>query len=444
MDDNRNGHRPGQVTPSTTVSLSARPERQLIRPGGSYRHVDFQLTVSKPPHATNARRMPVRLALVLDRSGSMAGDKLPTAKRATLAVLESLDERDHVAVIAYDDQIDVVQRCAAATPQVKSRVRSALSEIQPRASTALHQGWLTGAHEIASSEPAAGESGIARVFLLTDGLANVGLTDPEQIAGQAADIRRNAGVGTSTFGIGADYNELLLGPMAVAGGGQFHHLRTADEIANTFVGELGDLLAVAASQVTLELEVEAGITAEMISAYRLDADTGRPNVHSIVVGDLLAGEERPIIIRFGFPARNGHNERAIHARVTWRVDGATWQDEWQSVEFRYASDAACDDEPRDRSVMHWVGLHHAERAQARVAQASFRGDRVGAINLAREVAAWIAQYANGDADLGQAVGELKRLEDEVSLAPMAAMAVKETAFRSTSFSRAQKDHRHRP
>src|SRR5438132_172271 len=95
---------------------------------------------------------------------------------------------------------------------------------------------------------------LTRCFLLTDGLANVGVTDVEQIAADAAGVRANAGVGTSTFGIGLDYNEALLGPMAVAGGGQFHNLRSPAEIATTFLGELGELLAVAARDVRLEIE----------------------------------------------------------------------------------------------------------------------------------------------------------------------------------------------
>ena len=160
-------------------------------------------------------------------------------------------------------------------------MREALALVQARASTALHQGWLTGCHAIAADEPAARAQGsrgrapaVARCFLLTDGLANVGLTDPEQIAAEAAGIREHAGVGTSTFGIGEDYDEDLLAPLAAAGGGQFHHLRTAEEITRTFVGELGELLAVAAGRVVLELDPDPGVTAEVVSAYWTRDGTG--------------------------------------------------------------------------------------------------------------------------------------------------------------------------
>src|SRR6185295_4629290 len=147
-----------------------------------------------------------------------------------------------VAAVIFDEHIDVLQTGAYATAEVKARLRAELSAVQARGSTALHEGWLTGCRAITPEEIGAT---VARCFLLTDGLANIGLTDAEQIASETAGVREHAGVGTSTFGIGLDFDESLLGPMAVAGGGQFHRLRTSAEIAHTFLGELGELFKVA-------------------------------------------------------------------------------------------------------------------------------------------------------------------------------------------------------
>ena len=88
-------------------------------------------------------------------------------------------------------------------------MRAELSRIDARGSTALHEAWLTGCRLIAPDRAQTGR--LTRTFLLTDGLANVGLTDAEQIAVQAGEVRANAGIGTSTFGIGVDYDEGLLG-----------------------------------------------------------------------------------------------------------------------------------------------------------------------------------------------------------------------------------------
>src|SRR5262249_26850714 len=90
-----------------SLILTPRPERYLIRPTGGFRHIDFALRA--PPQSTRAHRPPLALALVLDRSGSMHGTKIVTARDAASAVVAGLDERDRVAVVVFDDRIDVVQ-----------------------------------------------------------------------------------------------------------------------------------------------------------------------------------------------------------------------------------------------------------------------------------------------------------------------------------------------
>ncbi len=424
-----------------TITLRMRPERRLIREDGSFRHLDFHVQVSQETASAAEARTSLTLALVLDRSGSMQGEKLRIAKQAALGVIDRLDERDQVAVVVFDDRIDVVQAKAAVTPALKASVRAALSLIEARANTALHEGWLTGCNALASDNAPSAEAGLARCFLLTDGLANVGVTDPEQIAGEAAGIREHAGIGTSTFGIGEDYNELLLGPMAVAGGGQFHHLRAASEIANTFIGELGDLLAVSARQVRLEVEVETGVQVDLVSAYWSNESPSTVTRSSIAIGDLLSGEERHIVARFGFPARQALASRVVRARVLWVDDGGERSTDWHEVRFNYADKAACDAEARDPSVMHWVGLHEASRAQREAIKRSKAGDLAGARAELNKVASAISGYAGTDEELQNSVSELESALNQMASEPLPSGASKEMLYRSQSSSRGQKDYR---
>lgn len=428
----------GKLRREALAMLSAHSERRLIRTGGSFRHAVFHVHVAEEERAPVARS-PLRLALVLDRSGSMAGGKLDTAKRAALAILDQLTAQDILAVVIFDDRIDVLQEAAPVTPALKARVRAALAPVQPRGSTALHEGWLTGCHAIA----AAGSPGVdlARCFLLTDGLANVGETDPETIATQAAGIREQTGIGTSTFGIGADYDEGLLGPMAVAGGGQFHHLRSAEEIARTFLGELGELLAVAVRQVYLEIEAAPDIHVEVISEYWAQQEPGDGWRYRIPIGDLLGGEERYVVVRFGFPPGAAPERRAVRARLRWWSDSAEHSTPWQELVFTYASHLECDAEARDGRVMHWVGLHHAARARRVATERSRRGDLQGAREILQAVARRIAEYAGSDVELQAALHELRQMEQLVADRPVDAMTAKELRYQTMLRSRMQRDHR---
>lgn len=439
MNTFHGGAIPTSGASSALLALDAAPERLRIRPVPSFRHIDFRIRVAGRDDAT-ADRAPVTLALVLDRSGSMSGEKLATAKRSAAAVLNRLDERDTVAAVVFDSHIDVVQQAAPATAQTKAHALAALEAVQARASTALHEGWLTGCQAIASDSPAAQGRGPARCFLLTDGIANVGETDPEKIASDAAAIRERTGISTSTFGIGDDYQEHLLAPMAVAGAGQFHHLRSAADIAYALPGELGAALAAVASQVRLELRVDPGVSVDVVSRY-WPAEVVPGSQWSIAVGDLVGGEERHVVVRFGFPPPSGPSGKTVRARLVWRAAGLEHATDWRAVQFTYADHQTCDLEARDASVMHWVGLHHADRAQIEAARLNRLGQFEAARDLVHRVAGRIEEYAGGDPDLQRASQELLALEHVVGSQPLAAPVAKEMTYQRQRASRAQADYR---
>ena len=138
---------------------SCGPSGDSIRPHGSSRHVDFHIRVGAVPRAEHSERPPLAISLVLDRSGSMHGDKIVTARRAAIAVLEHLDERDRVAAVVFDDHIDVLQESTPVTPDARARLRAQLLAVEARGRTALHEGWLTGCQAITSATPEVGPTG---------------------------------------------------------------------------------------------------------------------------------------------------------------------------------------------------------------------------------------------------------------------------------------------
>ncbi|MCX7800626.1 MAG: VWA domain-containing protein [Fimbriimonadales bacterium] len=187
---------------------------------------------------------PLRIALVIDRSGSMSGEKLEIAKQAALEMVRSLGAEDRVGVVVYDDTVDLLQELAAPGKLVASKI----SRVQSGGCTNLHGGWLRGVHLLPNG---------GHVVLLSDGLANAGLfTDAEGLANEAARARREHGVTTSTIGIGMDFDERLMARMADEGGGMHYFARTAASIRQAFENER--FLMLSTSITDLEAEWPGG------------------------------------------------------------------------------------------------------------------------------------------------------------------------------------------
>jgi Ca-activated chloride channel family protein len=441
------------------VVLDPRPERRLLRAGGSSSYLDVVIRVVESAHRAQPERPPVHIALVIDRSGSMSGTKVDTAKRAALAVLDGLSERDTAAVVVFDDVIDVVQAETPVTALVKAHVAAELARVDARGSTALYEGWLVGCRAIAAELPLATEAsveaytGVRRAFLLTDGQANIGLAEPEALAHAAADVREAAHVSTSTFGIGIDYAEELLGPMAEAGGGQFYHLRTPQEIATTFISELEQVLGTLARDAHLEIEALPGIEVELVSAYAWRAGapgTAGSGRWEAIVGDLLGGEERHIILRLHFPAAGAASgtlgapdEQTVRMRLTWEDQAGSHATAWQRCAFRYAeSDAAYDAEVRDETVLHYAAQHLSDSAQREAIRARKRGDLEHARSATRAAFSRLAALTlDDDAVLAEEIKSLKAMEDELEDAKPDLATMKERYYQSQLRSTSKRDLR---
>jgi len=427
------------VRNETGVLLRVEAERRLIRPGGSARHIN--LLVRAPQSRKEAVRAPLGLALVIDRSGSMQGSKLQTAKAATIAVIDRLNADDTASVVIFDSEVETLLPEGRMTEARKAEARRLIDRIEARSATALHEGWLTGCRSIAAESDAAREANrIGRCFLLTDGLANEGLQDAEQIAAQAADIRRNALVSTSTFGIGDDYDEALIAPMAVAGNGQFHHLRDEADILSTFSGELNEMFDVTARGVRIELDADSGVTAELVSMYWSGAQ-GQPRPLRIDIGDLIGAEERHVVARLHFGRTAPGARVAVKARALWRIGNEEIAGPWQELQFECADDAACDAEIQNMQVMHWVGLHHAEKVRADSLSLYRSGNLEQAEKSVGAVVRRMRKYASQDRDLLRAVEELEALRSTYREQKMTHGLAKETLYRSATSSRMQRDHR---
>jgi Ca-activated chloride channel family protein len=271
------------------VKAAVRLEHQLLSIESEHDiHAMVELTV--PEADSVASRPPLRLALVLDRSGSMAGPKLAVARRCAAWLAERLRPEDELALISYDDEV----RLHAPLAPVNGSLRSEIASLRPGGSTNLSGGWLKGLEQLR----AAPADGVRKILLLTDGLANVGIQDPAALS-QLARTAAGERIGTATIGIGSDFDEELLTAMADAGGGNAHYAETADAAPGIFSRELDGLMLVAAQNVSIEIRPCAEV--QVLGILNEYPQVAVPGGVQIALGDAYAGEQRRIVFELHVP-----------------------------------------------------------------------------------------------------------------------------------------------
>ncbi len=389
------------------AGLRARTDRTLIR--STHRSERFVLIELDAPAATRtATREPVNIAFVLDRSGSMGGRKIELARRAIEVAIDRLLPEDRFSVVAYDDHIDVVVGTTSASREAKEGAIRQVRGIDARGSTNLGGGWLKGAEQVALHQAAAGGRGIHRVLLLTDGLANQGMTDPSELARHAGELRAR-GIGTSTFGVGDDFDEALLQGMADAGGGHFYYIERPEQITDLIASEVGELLEIVARDAVIELTAPDGMTIRPLSPYRFEQRGSRS---VLLLGDLVAGQHLEAVIRIRFGYGPIGSEIGVLVGATDR-DGvlAASGNAPIAIGWQYADDPTNDVQPRDRSVDRRVAMLFAGRARQEAVKLNRLGDFRAAVRELRGVADRIRSYAGSEPEL-HAIADALRAEEQ--------------------------------
>lgn len=420
------------MTPRTDTTFSVRPDRHLIRPNAHSKR--FLLARITAPRATTERaRRPVNLAIVLDRSGSMSGEKLSVAKNAVEQAIARLQPDDRFSVVVYDDKVDVVIESTNASGEARRGAIERLRTIDARGSTNLAEGWLRGCEQVASH---ISEGGVNRCLLLTDGLANIGITDPDQLSVHAEELRAR-GVSTSTFGVGNDFDERLLQRLADAGGGHFYYIADAPQIRDAITSEVGETLEVVARDVTLEITARDDIRIEPISPY---AVTGGGNRTAVALGDLGSEQVVEVVLRlsfpYGLPGRETGAIVALKDRDGIFGPGGAGETEPIRLTWAYADDLANDAQPRDRDVDRAVARLFAARARQEAVQRNRTGDYPGAQRILDATARRIRVYAGHDPEMRSLIDALTR-EQVVFAAPMAERSLKETHYASANLLRSR-------
>lgn len=261
-------------------------------------------------------RRKLNLSLVLDRSGSMGGTPLRQAIKAAQELVGEMTDNDLLSVVIYDDDVETIVPHAKATD--KKAIQQRIGNVRAGGCTNLAGGWLEGIKHVKQH---AKPDEVNRVLLLTDGQANMGITDPAVLKKTSGEKARE-GVVTTTLGFGSGFNEDLLIGMAREAEGNFYFIETPDDVQQVFKIELEGLSSVVGQNVVVNVRpselVEHGW---VLNKYRTEE---KGEELRVTLGDVYAVEEKVLALEIQVKAPKAGPIELARVAYTFQavVDGS--------------------------------------------------------------------------------------------------------------------------
>ena len=305
---------PGNTADSGIVHLKgALTEEKILMNGDGRFGFSLEMNADDVIEEGDSAPTHVDMVIVLDQSGSMSGRKIDDAKQAILNLLAALSPRDRFGLVGYSDQATVYGEIGHVTAQRRSQLESIVRAIRPEGGTNLGAGLSLGIrmHELARSM---GNNG--RIVLVSDGLANQGITDPASLTGMADQSAQN-GCPVSAVGVGNDFNEMLMTGIADRGMGGYYFLETPDTFSQVFLNELSFSKKVAASLIEVRIPLKDGLVLESAGGYPISVQEGCAVFYP---GELHSGTTRKLYLKFRAPAHHEGTFSIDNIQVAYRFN----------------------------------------------------------------------------------------------------------------------------
>jgi len=371
------------------LSASVRFDHPLLAVEREHRvHCMLELTA---PEAPATERRPLHLALVIDRSGSMAGDKLEATKACAAYLARRLGPTDELAVITYDDEVRL-ELPLGPVGHEQFALEHALHRIQPGGMTNLSGGWLKGVEQLRAVP---GGDGPKKVLLLTDGLANQGVTDPDALTEMAKRTGED-GVGTTTIGFGDGFDEELLTSMADAGAGNAYFAPSPEEAPGIFAQEFEGLVALVAQN--LSVEIRPSDEVQMLGVLNEYPAVPVEGGLQLQLGDAYAEERRRVVFELAVPTLATLGVVPVAEVVVRYVslgDGVEAHELRLPITVNAVSAEEAQQAGPDAGVVEEIVVMKAAKAQKEARERDESGDWDGAKRLLIEAAEELRKVAPG-------------------------------------------------
>lgn len=278
---------------------------ETVMPEGQEGRVYLRVGIEGVRRETEGERTPANVMLVIDQSGSMKGERIAQAKEAALMAAERLGDADVMGVVTYSDNATVLS--PAARLRDTERVRAAIRNIQAEGRTALYAGVSQG---IRALRPFVDPYKVNRIILLSDGLANVGPSSPQELEALGREAAQ-AGMTVTTIGLGLGYNEDLMTRLALASDGNHAFVERPQDLVKIFNEEFGDVLAAVGSDVEIIIECPDGF--EPVRVLGRQAQVEKDRVH-LKLNQVYGSQEKYVVVELRVSGKRAHGS-AEAARV---------------------------------------------------------------------------------------------------------------------------------
>lgn len=346
-------------------------------------------------------RPAANVALVIDKSGSMAGDRIERAKEAAVMAVQGLSANDIVAVIAFDNTIEVVTPATKVTD--KEAITRAIRGIRVAGGTGLFAGVSKGAQEVRKFLD---KTRVNRVILLSDGQANIGPSSPSEL-GQLGAMLAREGISVTTIGLGNGYNEDLMTQLAGYSDGNHAFAQNSADLTRIFQREFGDVGSVVAQEIELTIRLKRGIRALRILGREGDIADG---VVRLRMNQLYSQQEKYVVLEVEVPAgKVGDNFDLAAVDVAYLNMQSKGKDKLSravAVSFSESQDAVA--KATDKKVM----VSAVEQVSNQMNKEALELRDKGRVDEAKKAMEKTASYLDANAASlgGEAAGALKPLQ----------------------------------
>lgn len=315
--------------------------------------------------------LPLNLSLVLDRSGSMSGNKIASLREATMLVLDMLQPQDFISVIFFNSRTDVAFpsqqiRDERQRSDLKSRVAKLSADGGTNMAPAMEAGLIELRKQMGVPGSASMGAQVNRLVLLTDGI-----TEKEKRCLGQAEQAQKIGVPITALGIGNDWNDKLMQQIGARSGGESDYIATAENIRTHFTRTVKQMQAVVLRRSILQVRPALGIDIRNIYRVhplisRLEIPKGSDKGVSVPLGDLERDHGQTLLVEFVVPSRPPGSYRIAQVEVEYDVPSAGLSAQRATIDvlLNYSHDPSTVPPP-DPRIMNIVEKVNAFKLQTR-------------------------------------------------------------------------------